>query len=226
MQPSDLVPVDRGDPDREERILIPISALNQYVFCARRAALIHTEGLFPRNQFTAEGDLVHQTADEPGYRERRGSRTVRAMPLFSDGLGLTGRADIVEFWPRPAGEEPRPVDYKRGGTSSWSNDHVQRCAPALCLEEMLSVAVEQGSIYHASSRRRTIVHFDADLRSKTLRAIADLRALLISRLIPAPIFRPRCHGCSFEVTCLPQQRDDSPGLARYMRSLFAPPENV
>jgi len=216
--------MERGD--EAERILIPISALNHYVFCGRRAALIHTEGLFPRNEFTAEGDLVHRTADEPGFRGRRGCRTVRAMPLFSDRLGLMGRGDVVEFWPRHGGEEPRPVDYKRGTASSWSNDHVQLCAQALCLEEMLGVAVEQGSIYHAASRRRTVVHFDADLRSRTLGTVADLRALLASKLIPAPTFRPRCRGCSFEESCLPEQRDDSPDLARYMRLLFAPPEGL
>jgi CRISPR-associated exonuclease Cas4 len=222
MPPSDGREADRGD--EEDRILIPLSALNHFMFCERRAALIHTEGVFPRNQFTVQGDMVHQTADDPGYRERRGCRTVRAMALFNDQLGLTGRADIVEFWPRDGGEEPRPVDYKRGKASNWANDHVQLCAQALCLEEMLGVTVEQGSIYHAASRRRTVVHFDAELRDHTLGAINGLRALLTSNVIPAPVYRPRCHGCSFEPTCLPEQRDDSPGLARYMRQLFAPPE--
>lgn len=220
-----LSELQAGDGDDEDRILVPISALNHYIFCERRAALIHTEGVFPRNQFTAQGDALHKTADEPGYRERRGCRTVRAMALFSDRLGLTGRADIVEFWPCAGGEEPRPVDYKRGRTSAWANDHIQVCAQALCLEEMLSVTVAQGSIYHGASRRRTTIRFDAGLRERTVDAINRLRALLTSGEIPAPVYRPRCHGCSFEPTCLPAQRDDSPGLARYMRSLFAPPED-
>ena len=210
--------------DEEDRLLIPISALNHFMFCERRAALIHTEGIFPQNEFTAQGDIVHQTADEPGYRERRGCRTVRAMSLFNDELGLIGRADIVEFWPHSEGEEPRPVEYKRGMVSRWANDHVQLCGQALCLEAMLGLAVEQGSIYHAASRRRTVVHFDQSLRTKTLRAIADVRALLASGAVPPPLYRPRCHGCSFEPTCLPAQKDDSPGLARYMRRLFAPLE--
>jgi len=223
MPPSDGHEPAPGDGD-EDRLLIPISALNHFMFCERRAALIHTEGLFPRNQFTAQGDLVHRAADEPGYRDRRRCRTVRAMLLFSDTLGLTGRADIVEFWPRDGGDEPRPVEYKRGKASAWANDHVQVCAQALCLEEMLGATVEQGSIYHAASRRRTVVHFDAKLRERTLGAIQALRALLLSATIPPPIYRPRCHGCSFEPTCLPEQQDHSPGLARYMRQLFAPPE--
>lgn len=146
------------------------------------------------------------------------------MPLYSDQLGLTGRADLVEFWPSGAGEEARPVDYKRGRASRWENDHVQLCAQALCLEEMLGAAVSQGSIYHAGSRRRTTVVFDRELRSRTVGVIEELRALLDSGGIPPPVYRSRCHGCSFEPDCLPAQRDDSPGLAGYMRRLFAPLE--
>ena len=168
--------------------------------------------------------MVHSQVDQPGYRERRGCRTVRALALHSDRLGLTGRADVVEFWPAGTGEEVRPVDYKRGRASRWQNDHVQLCAQALCLEEMLGTSVSQGSINHAGSRRRTAVAFDDKLRSGTEAAVAQLRSLLESGEIPAPVYHPRCHGCSFEPECLPAQRDDSPGFASYMRRLFAPPE--
>jgi CRISPR-associated exonuclease Cas4 len=224
MQPPERRGVQDGDD--EDRLVVPISALNHYIFCERRAALIHAEGLFPRNRFTDQGDQVHEYADLAGYRDRRGCRTVRAMPLYSDRLGLSGRADLVEFWPRVGGgEEPRPVEYKRGGQSSYQNDRVQLCAQALCLEEMFGTPVNQGSIYHASSRRRSVVEFDAAQRAATEEAIAGLRALLAAQRVPAPIYRPRCHGCSFEPECMPAQRDDTPGFARYMRSVFMPSED-
>jgi CRISPR-associated exonuclease Cas4 len=209
--------------DEEERLLIPVSALNHYLFCGRRAALIHTEGVFIVNEFVEQGTRVHTRADTPGNLERRGSRTVRALPLFSDHLGLTGRADIVEFWPRTDGtQEPRPVDYKRGRKASWENDHVQLCAQGLCLEEMLNMAVEQGSIYHALSRRRTNVSFTPKLRQRTVEVIGELRALLESRVVPEPVFRPRCHGCSLEPVCLPRQSGQTDEFTRYMRRLFHP----
>lgn len=145
------------------------------------------------------------------------------MPLFSDQLGLTGRADVVEFWPLPDGaEEPRPVDFKRGRAGRWANDHVQLCAQAICLEEMMGVPVRQGSIYHASSRRRTVVHFDASLRRLTVEDIMAVRDLLESRRIPPPIYRPRCHGCSLEPVCLPRQRGEADTFMRYLRRVFAP----
>lgn len=221
----DLGP-DRGPPpdgDGEGRLLVPISALNHYLFCDRRAALIHTEGVFVVNEFVEQGNALHVRADTPGYRERRGCRTVRALPLFSDQLGLTGRADIVEFWPRPGGgEEPRPVDYKRGAKAGWENDHVQLQAQGLCLEEMLNTTVESGSIYHGLSRRRTSVPFTPELRRRTLHVIGEVRALLESKVVPAPVYRPRCHGCSLEPVCLPRQSGETDEFTRYMRRLFRP----
>lgn len=209
----------------DELLVLPISALNHFLYCPRRCALIHIEGVFPRNAYTDEGDLVHTHADEPGYRERRGCRTVRAMPLFSDRLGLNGRADFVEFWPSGGGEEPRPVELKRGKERRFANDDVQLCAQALCLQEMLGRPVRQGSVYHAASRRRRVVAFEPDLRVRTEGAIAGVRALIASGKIPPPVLTPRCHGCSFESDCLPGEQDDSREFGRYMRELFRPPED-
>lgn len=210
--------------DRDERLLVPISALNHYLFCERRCALIHSEGVFPENRYTEQGHLVHERVDTPGYRERRGCRTVRALPLFSDRYGLTGRADAVEFWPAGSGEEPRPVDYKRGPLSRWENDHVQLCAQALCLEEMFSCIVKEGSIYHVSSRRRTRVEMTPALRERTVAVVEETRGLLASGRIPPPEYRARCHGCSLEPECLPQQSGQADSFMRYMRDLFAPGE--
>lgn len=213
----------RDGGDEEERLLVPISALNQYLFCDRRCALIHTEDVFLTNAFVAQGNRVHEKVDVVGYTSRRGCRTVRALPLFSDQLGLTGRADLVEFWPLPGGgEEPRPVDYKRGRKAAWENDRVQLCAQALCLEAMLGTTVHQGSVYHALSRRRTRVDMTPELRRLTLETIGRARALLASGVIPLPVYRARCQGCSLEPVCLPQQSGHADRLTHYLRGVFHP----
>ncbi|HBI46447.1 MAG TPA: CRISPR-associated protein Cas4, partial [Planctomycetales bacterium] len=63
--------------------------------------------------------------------------------LVSHRLRIVGVADLVEFHPGAAGlpETPFPVEYKRGKRRKWDNDEVQLCAQALCLEEMLGLAV-------------------------------------------------------------------------------------
>jgi len=180
---------------------LPLSALNHLLFCERRCALIHIEGVFAENVFTLQGDLLHQRADTPGYESRPGVRIVRALPLYSHRLGLTGKADVVEF---TGGGTPCPVDYKRGKRRRWDNDDVQLCAQAMCLEEMLHVETPVGAIFHAASKRRREVVFTPALRDATMRAAARLHALVRGSQIPAAVIKPQCDGCSLKAICLPE----------------------
>mgnify|MGYP001610427680 CR=1 FL=1 len=197
---------------------LPLSALNDFLYCQRRAALKFIEGLRGANEHTVLGDLAHEHVDSPGYEQRAGWELLRALPLFSDKLGLTGKADLVEVrcadfetqiperkspMPRRI-TEARPVEYKKGPKRRFDNDEVQLCAQALCLEEMFEVAIESGAIYHAASARRTEVAFDASLRARTIQAISDLRALLLSSAAPAAELKPQCDGCSLHEICLPE----------------------
>src|SRR6266581_4919213 len=129
---------------------VMISALNQYVFCPRRCALMHVEGIWSDNEHTTIGTLLHDHTDEPGYETDGAVTLLRALPLYSSHYGLVGKADIVEM---RAGV-PAPVEYKKGKRRQFENDDIQLCAQALCLEEMFGVAVTEGCIYHAAKRFR------------------------------------------------------------------------
>lgn len=132
-----------------EDTLLPISALQHLLFCERQCALIHIEGLWAENRLTVEGQHLHRKAHE-GPDETRGDlRVVRGLALRSLRLGLIGKADVVEFQSDERSDGPRrpfPVEYKRGKPKSHEADRVQLCAQALCLEEMLAVAVPEGAI--------------------------------------------------------------------------------
>ncbi|MFX4673951.1 Dna2/Cas4 domain-containing protein, partial [Acinetobacter baumannii] len=84
--------------------LIPLSALQHYLYCPRQCALIHLEQQWAENRQTAEGRLLHDKADTPAVEVRHGVRTVTAMPLSSTALGISGVADVVEFHIEPTGE--------------------------------------------------------------------------------------------------------------------------
>jgi len=112
---------------------IPLSALQHYLYCPRQCALIHVEQLWEESRHTAEGRILHERADKPRGERRRGVRTVTAMPLSHAQLGITGIADVVEFQESPRGEQPFPVEYKRGRPKAHRADEVQLCAQALCL---------------------------------------------------------------------------------------------
>ena len=42
---------------------IMLSALNHYIYCPRRCALVHIEQAWSENVFTAEGRIMHDKAD-------------------------------------------------------------------------------------------------------------------------------------------------------------------
>src|SRR5262249_10104631 len=135
---------------------------------------------------TRKGDILHRRSDRAGFERRRGVRTERGLWISSRRLRLYGRADLVEFH-RPPGrrkpgeplvEVPLPVEYKHGRKRRWSNDDVQLCAQALCLEEMLDRHVPEGAIYHSQSKVRRTVVFTPELRSQTEAAVARLHELL------------------------------------------------
>ena len=198
--------------------LLPISALQHLAFCERQWALIHLEGLWEENVLTTEGKRLHNRNDEPRREMRDGVLTVRALRLRSLRIGLTGRADVVEF--RPLADEadaatavalpgteglwqPYPVEHKRGRPKRDRCDHVQLCAQALCLEEMLGVPVPDGALFYGARRRRLPVRFDLDLRRQTEALASRLHQLTQAGRTP-PARRTRaCRNCSLVHLCLP-----------------------
>jgi CRISPR-associated exonuclease Cas4 len=185
--------------------LIPLSALQHFVVCPRQCALIHLEDTWIESQRTAEGRVQHERADRGGSDVRDGVRRAYGVPLRSLVLGVAGRADVVEFHPDPAGgpERPFPVESKRGRPKIGDEDRVQLCAQAMCLEEMLGVAVPTGALFYGERRRRTDVTFDTALRRRTAEAAAAVHVLFSERRTPSPPVEAPCHGCSLLPACRP-----------------------
>ena len=77
--------------------LIMISALEHYSYCPRQCALIYQEQTYDENLYTLRGRAVHKQVDAPEHTVEEGVRVERALALWSDRLGLTGRAAAVEF---------------------------------------------------------------------------------------------------------------------------------
>lgn len=208
-----------------DEILDPItlSALQHWCYCPRQCALIHVEQVFLDNLYTQRGQSLHKRVDDPGFELRDGLRIERALPLFSDRLGLVGKADVVEFLPDGT---PYPVEYKHGSRHKRADiaacDDVQLAAQALCLEEMFGRPVLEGALYYASSRRRRIVAVDAELRAKTLAAITGVRQLLTAGITPPPLADEHCRACSLHDLCQPDAVHDRNGQATLLARLFDP----
>jgi CRISPR-associated exonuclease Cas4 len=180
---------------------IPLSAINQYAYCARRCGLIHMEGEFEDNIHTMRGTAEHQRVDRVAHETMQaGARVEYALPVWSDHICLIGKCDVVEFWPDGT---VYPVEYKHGARKKWLNDDLQLAAQALCLEEMLNRPVTHGAIYHASSRRRREVAITPELRAKVVETAEAIRAMLASGRLPPPVNDARCRECSLNEICEP-----------------------
>lgn len=191
---------------------LPLSGLQHLAFCPRQWALIHLEQAWAENRLTAEGRLLHEKADLPGQSRRHDLRTVRGLPLSSRRLGLTGRADVVEFRP-----EPFPVEYKRGRRKPDDCDLVQLCAQALCLEEMLCQPVPRGAIFYGDPRRRLEVEFSPQLRARTGSLAAEMHRLYRTRETPPAQPGKYCQNCSLLNICLPNATAESTIRSRWSR---------
>lgn len=185
--------------------LIPISALNQYLYCPRRCALIHIEQIWTENLFTAEGRLMHDKVDTANRESRGDVRIEYGVPIRSLRLGLIGKADVVEFHRMDDGNwVPFPVEYKRGKPKMDDCDKVQLCAQAICLEEMLNLKINNGALFYGRTRRRENVVFDEKLRLETEGASKKVRVLIESGVTPKAEYSKKCKKCSLYELCMPK----------------------
>lgn len=189
--------MNAGEPDDP----IMLSALQHWSYCPRQCALIHLEQAFDENVHTMRGNAAHERVDEPGYETFEGARIERALPVFSDTLGLVGKCDVVEF--RTDGTI-YPVEYKHGKKREKLHDDLQLAAQAVCLEEMTGKPVLKGAIYHHGSRRRREVVIGPELRQQMLETITAIRAMLASGTLPPPVNDKHCKECSLIEICQPE----------------------
>jgi CRISPR-associated exonuclease Cas4 len=217
--------------------LLPISALSQLLYCERRCALIHIEQVWDENRYTVEGKLLHERVHEQEGESRGDVRIARGLALRSLRLGLTGKADVVEFhripqdapiFSDPNNRQPKtenrlwrpfPVEYKRGRPKPDDSDRVQLCAQALCLEEMLNTDVPAGALFYGATRHRLDVTLDHDLRQTTEAAAQRLHELIASGTTPKAVAQPKCEKCSLNSLCMPGSTGGR-SAARYIERML------
>lgn len=180
-------------------LTVPIAALEHFQYCPRQCALIHVDHIWCDNAHTVRGQHGHRRVDSGQTSPTRGVTTLRAIPLWSERLGLTGRADAVEIHPDGA---IVPVEYKIGRRHTDTAD-IQLCAQALCLEEMSRTEISHGFLWLSSHRRRHRVVFDPELRHRTRVCIRQVRDLLAHPALPDAPDDQRCDQCQFLDLCLP-----------------------
>lgn len=216
--------------------LLPLSALQHLLFCERQCALIHIEQQWEENVLTVEGKGMHVRSDQSQTEARGDVRLAHGVWLRSLRLGLTGRADMVEFHRVESAEEgsrlpgieglwrPFPVESKHGKPKKDHSDEIQLCGQALCLEEILGVRIGAGALYYGKTRHRLDVVFDDNLRRLTEETAQRLRKLLADGVTPPAVYEKKCESCSLCEKCRPkvrQQHSVSIWLKQLVREMVA-----
>lgn len=190
--------------------LLPLSALQHYLYCPRQCALIHLEGVWEENRFTAEGRLLHRRVDAGLPGARGGVAEDRSVPVRSERLGLYGIADLVERRENGASAAASaddmvyPVEYKRGSPKVEDWDRAQLCAQAMCLEEMLCCEIPDGALFYGEARRRVRVPFTPELREEVRTDAAQMHDLYRRGRTPQVKPTKSCNACSLKDLCLPR----------------------
>lgn len=174
--------------------------------------MIHIEQQWQENVKTIEGQHLHRKADQPFLREKRGDKLiVRAMPVKSEALQMTGICDVVEFTQDECGIEinhadgkyrASPVEYKRGKPKKGDEDVVQLAAQAICLEETLLCDIDAGYLYYEEIKRRVEVPLTAELKHQVRTIAAEMQDYYRRRHTPKVKTGPHCQSCSLQHVCM------------------------
>ncbi|MEU0440303.1 CRISPR-associated protein Cas4 [Streptomyces sp. NPDC006186] len=193
---------------------VPLSALEHYTYCPRQCGLILLEDTFTDDAATTRGTLFHQRVDSPGNRGRGTVRTLHALPVWHDDLGLTGICDTVELH---ADGSILPVEHKSGRYHPGGPADIQAAAQAICLEYMFKKPVTTAAVYSGIDRRRHTITVDETVRARVLDAANAVRDLLSrTHTLPAPRADSRCRRCSMASDCMPKLLA---GTSRYQQAL-------
>ena len=197
----------------EENYLM-LSGMQHFAFCRRQWALIHLEEQWAENERTIDGKIMHKTAHDENRTEKRGDKIItRGMRIVSHQLGLSGICDVVEFNRSEKGIHlygwpdlwlPYPVEYKKGEPKEHDADILQLTAQAICLEEMLSCSIPEGSLYYGEIRRRQKVVFSEELRRRVCDMASEMHQLYQKGRTPKAKRSKSCNACSLKDICLPR----------------------
>jgi len=206
--------------------LLSISGIQHFLFCRRQWALIEIEKQWEENVFTVEGALLHKRVDDPFERQSSTGLIVsRAVPVRSFTLGLTGVCDVIEFHqsadgvclPGHSGNWlPVLIEHKRGQPKDDRFDEAQLCAQAMCLEEMLSVNIQDSYLYYGQIRHRKKVELDQDLRELIIQSSSEMHQYYSKGYTPKAKYKKECKSCSLVDICIPTIVSETKSVNRYL----------
>jgi CRISPR-associated exonuclease Cas4 len=191
---EDRIPVtDYHLPDAADAsVHLRVNDLKQFTYCPRIVFYQYTMPVQRKPTFKMEhGKAVEAILERLESRRKlreygmaEGKREFQVW-LSSPRLGLSGRLDLMITTARGV----FPVDFKDTLDRVHHNHHVQLCAYALLIEDVLAQPVPAGFVYRVPRDDVVIVEITAELREETHRGIQAIRQMILQERMPPPTVR-------------------------------------
>lgn len=175
--------------------LVHVSALNEYVYCARR---------FYYQRYHDEIGTPYELVDGRSKHEHQSTRGswITERYFRSDDLGLHGKIDLIEN----DDDILTPVERKRAESGEYyPSDEIQLAGYCMLLEDTIGDPVNIGYIYLYSTDERHAIRITEKHRRTVQEIISRIESMTVDT-IPRFTDNPsKCEACSARKYCMPAE---------------------
>jgi CRISPR-associated exonuclease Cas4 len=176
--------------------LIHVSALNEYVYCARRAYYQRFYDEIGDPFELADGRVKHERT----ARQSRGG-WIKERYFRDDDLGLHGKLDLLED-----DNVLTPVERKRAESGAYyPSDEVQLAGYCMLLEAATGRPVNVGYIYLYETDQRHAIEITEKHRRTVREIISRIRSMTVGSIPPFTDNPKKCEACSAREYCMPEE---------------------
>lgn len=200
--------------------MFPIRALQHYLYCPHRWAMLYLEENWKENLFTVRAEIAHERVHSDKIIKKAGGKIVfSSVVVYSERKQIYGKTDSLELIPDENGVQVEGypdkykivlVEYKptepKGGPREA--EKLQLYAQTVCARELFSSEVKS-YFYYADTKRRVEVTFDETDENKLNSVLSEMERWESSFQIPLPEFGEKCSGCSLWDSCMPKNKAES-----------------
>ena len=206
---------------KESICSVNIRAIQHYMYCPRRFALLEVNDDWAENAYVVKANLMHENVHDGDHEYTSKEKVVRnSVTLYNDDYDIFGVADCIEFVrysegvsiPSLDGQfkvhivEYKPKPPKDG--DYHESDAIQVFAQKLCADYVWKCNSE-AFLYYSEKRRRVKLPFDDkavyEKYFQMLREfVGAMRNILEREEIPPRLKSQKCSGCSLSDFCFPK----------------------
>jgi CRISPR-associated exonuclease Cas4 len=175
--------------------LVHVSALNEFVYCARRFYYQRYHDEIGTPYELVDGRSKHQNQSKRG-------NWITERYFRSEELGLHGKLDLIET----DGDVLTPVERKRAESGEYyPSDEVQLAGYCMLLEAVTEEPVNVGYIYLYSTDERHAIRITEEHRRTVEEIITRIEQMNVDTIPPFTDNPNKCEACSARTYCMPEE---------------------